>query len=525
MKKIYLFLISAVAMMLGACTDDLNQQPIIGTTSTDVYSTADGYKQVLAKIYACYAIVGQERADNADLTSNNGQDLLRNYFNLQEAPTDETAMRWLSGDNLTNLAYMRWDANDSWVADTYYRLYYNIALCNEFLRYCGDSNISGFTSTEQENIKTYAAEARYVRALSYYLVLDLFRQGPFVDENCPTSSYIPEAYDGTQLFNYIESEIKDVEDLLPAENEYGRASRGAAWALAAKLYLNAEVYTGTGHYTDCLTYCNKILSSGKYSLEADYSKLFNADNYKRTNEIIFSFVTDATTTTSWGAGTYLVCGSCGSDSSQDPSKYGISNGWGSWRVRGEFSALWDDVNNTADSRCMLWTDGQAQYLDKSLDEGTQGYYAEKWTNLTDAGDASSDSGAYGCDTDFIMFRLGDVYLMAAEAVLRGGSGMTRSEGLALINALRERAYGDNSGNIADTQYTLPFILNERGRELYLECSRRTDLVRFGCFTTADYVWQWKGGVVDGRSVDSKYNIYPIPSSELSANPNLSNPNY
>ncbi len=520
MKKIYLFLTMAVALMFAACTDDLNQSPIIGTTSADVYSTPNGYKQVLAKIYASYAIVGQEKASNVDLSSNNGQDLLRNYFNLQEAATDETAMRWLSGDNLTNLSYIRWDSNDSWVADTYYRLYYSIALCNEFLRYCGDGSISGFAAADQEDIKTYAAEARYMRALSYYLVLDLFRKGPFVDENCPSSGYIPEAYDATQLFNYIESEIQAVEELLPASNEYGRANKAAAWALAAKMYLNAKVYTGTEHYTDCITYCKKIISSGQYSLEADYSKLFNADNYKRTNEIILAFVTDATTTTSWGAGTYLVCGSCGSDSSQDPSKYGISNGWGSWRVRGELTALWDDVNNSDDTRCMFWTDGQSQYIDKSLDEGTQGYYSEKWTNLTDNGDASSDSAAYGCDTDYIMFRLADVYLMAAESVLRGGSGMSRAEGLQLINDLRQRAYGNNAGNITDTQYTLPFILDERGRELYLEGTRRTDLVRYDYFTTSSYLWQWKGGVVDGRSVDSKYNYYPIPASELSANPNL-----
>jgi hypothetical protein len=174
---------------------------------------------------------------------------------------------------------------------------------------------------------------------------------------------------------------------------------------------------------------------------------------------------------------------------------------------------------------MFWTDGQSQYLDKALDEGTQGYYSEKWTNLTDDGNASSDSGAYGCDTDFVMFRLGDVYLMAAESVVRGGSGMSRAEALALINSLRQRAYGDNSGNISDSDMTLQFMLDERARELYMECTRRTDLVRFGCFTTGDYLWQWKGGVVSGRSVDSKYNYYPIPASELSANPNLSNLNY
>lgn len=532
MKKFNLY-ISAALIALGAtsCTGDLDQQPIIGTTSATVYSTVDGYTSVLAKIYASYTIVGQERDDNADLSSYNGQDFLRAYFNLQEAPTDEVAMRWLSGDNLSYLSYMTWDSSDSWVSDAYYRLYYTIALCNEFLRYTDDASISKFTANEQSEIKCYVAEARFMRALSYYLVLDLYHKGPFVDENSPSSGYIPEAYNGTQLFDYIENEIKaitgesDSQYVLPDANEYGRASKSAAWALAAKMYLNAKVYTGTEHYTDCITYCKKIISSGKYSLEPEYAKLFNADNYKRTNEIIFSFVTDASTTTSWGGGTYLVCGSVGSDSSQDPSAYGLTNGWGSWRVRGELPALWDDVNNSADSRCMFWTDGQEQYLSKALDEATQGYYSEKWTNLTDEGEASSDSATYGCDTDFIMFRLADVYLMAAESVLRGGSGMTRAEGLQLINDLRERAYGDQSGNITDSQYTLPFILDERARELYLESTRRTDLVRFDSFTTSTYVWQWKGGVADGRSVDSRYNYYPIPAAETSANPNLVNEEY
>ncbi len=526
MKKIYSFLILAIVLMCTACTDDLNQYPVIEQNSSSVYTSAEGYKMVLAKIYGSYSLAGQEKGGgNADISSFNGQDLLRSYFNLQEAPTDETAMRWLSGDKLTNLSYMTWDASDSWVSDTYYRLYYSIALCNEFLRYCGDDKIAQFSESEQADIRNYRLEARFMRALDYYFVLDLYRQGPFVDENSPASAYIPEAYTSTQLFDYIETEIKAIENDLPDTNEYGRASKAAVWALAAKLYLNAAVYTGTEHYSDCITYCKKIIDTKRYSLESDYAKLFNADNNKRTNEILFSFVTDSKTTMTWGATTYLVCGSCGSDSSQDPSKYGISSGWGSWRVRGEFSALFDDVATSTDSRCMLWTDGQTQYLDKSLDEGSQGYYSEKWTNLTDDGAASSDSASDGVDTDFPVFRLADVYLMAAEAVLRGGTGMTRAEALTLVNLVRYRAYGNDSGNISDAQFNLNFIINERGRELYQEACRRTDLVRFGLFTTNKYLWQWKGGVVDGRAVDDKYNVYPIPAAELTANPNLSNPNY
>ncbi len=481
---------------------------------------------VLAKIYGSYSLSGQEKGgENADISSFNGQDLLRSYFNLQEAPTDETAMRWLSGDKLTDLSYMSWDASDSWVSDTYYRLYYSIALCNEFLRYCEDDQIAQFSTTEQEEIRNYRVEARFMRALNYYLVLDLFRQGPFVDENSPASAYIPEAYTAAQLFEYIETEIQAIENETPETNEYGRASQVAVWALAAKLYLNAAVYTNTNYYTECITYCKKILDTQRYSLESDYAKLFNADNYKRNNEILFAFVTDASSTMTWGSTTYIVCGSCGSDSSQDPADYGLSSGWGSWRVRGEFSALFGDVSSSKDSRCMLWTDGQAQYIDKALDEGTQGYYSEKWTNLTDAGEASSDSASDGVDTDFPMFRLADIYLMAAEAVLRGGTGMTRSEALTLVNQVRERAYGDTSGNITDAQFDLNFMIDERGRELYQEATRRTDLIRFGLFTTSDYLWQWKGGLVDGRAVDNKYNVYPIPAAELTANPNLSNPNY
>ena len=115
--------------------------------------------------------------------------------------------------------------------------------------------------------------------------------------------------------------------------------------------------------------------------------------------------------------------------------------------------------------------------------------------------------------------------MAAEAVLRGGTGYTRADALGFLNELRERAYGDQSGNITDAQMNLDYIIDERGRELYLECVRRTDLIRFGLFTGDRYMWQWKGGVLNGRGVDNRYNVYPIPANETAVNSNLSNPNY
>ncbi len=522
MNKIKATIIASAAVVFASCTADLDQKPVIGNTSEKVYSTIQGYQSVLAKIYGSYSLIGQERAANPDLSSNQGQDLIRNIFNLQESSTDEVAQTWLSGDNQTAITYMTWDANDVWVSDTYYRLFYSVALCNEFLRYCGEGSIGKFTAAEQDEIRIYAAEARFIRALDYYYVLDLFRQGPKVDESTPTTGVIPEAYDGKQLYAFIDSELKAIENILPEVNEYGRAGRAAAWALGVRLALNGETYTGEDHYTDCISYAKKIIGTGRYELEAEYSKLFNADNDKRTNEIIFAFAADADQATTWGSATYLICAACGNNSTQDPAKYGISNGWGNWRVRGELPALF---TSTKDARNTFWSDSQAQYFTGAIDNQAEGYFSEKWTNLTDAGQPASDSAARGCSTDYPMFRLAEVYLSAAEAFLRGGAGTNAEEARYWVNLVRRRAYGDYSGDISADQFNLKFMIDERGREFYHEMMRRTDLVRFGLFTTADYIWQWKGGTLDGQAVDARYNIYPIPSAELSANPNLKNELY
>lgn len=537
MKKIYI--ISTVILYLGlslaSCTDVLDQTPVTENTSHDVYAEAANYKRVLAKIYASYVLAGQgQGGDNGDLTTINGQDFSRGYFNLQEAATDEVANTWLSGNNLSDLTYINWNAKDSWVSDSYYWLYFNITLCNEFLRHCSDSELAKFTSTEQEEIKTFRGEARFMRALSYWMVLDLYRQGPKVDESTPVSGYIPEAYDGIGLFDFIEGELKELvaentPGALPAQNEYGRANRSVAWALLARLYLNSAVYRekiDTKYYTECINACKKVIDNPVYYLEPDYSKLFNADNHKRTHEILFAMVCDATTSVTWGGGTYLVCGSCGNSSTQDPAKYGLTNGWGMFRARGEIVSKFGDLAATQDSRAMFYTDGQAQYFTGAIDNQSEGYFFEKFTNLTDDGNPASNSASTGCSTDYPLFRLADVYLMAAEAYLRGGEGISGKDALELVNRVRLRAYNqDERGKISDTDLTLDFILDERGRELYLESVRRTDLIRFGKFTSDEYVWQWKGGILDGRAVNKKYNIYPIPDTDLTANSNLRNPLY
>lgn len=513
-------------MLLFSCTDDLDQYPHEETTSKDVYTTVANYKSVLGKIYVSFVTTGQEKGGgNPDLDSNMGQDYMRCYFNLQEAGTDEVASTWLEGDKVSDLTYLSWDTNDPWVSDMYYRIYYTISLCNEFLRNATDAQISKFTESEQADIKHYRAEARFVRALAYSHALDLFRNIPFVTENDGIGAFLPPRYTGNQVFEYLEAELKAIdEDLLSAsEVEYGRASKGAAYALLARLYLNAEIYTDQARYTDCINYCKKLIGMG-YSLESDYSKLFNADNNKRTNEIIYSFPVDATHTVSWGSTTYIICGAVSNTSEfQKPEDYGVTNGWGMFRARGNLPRFFNDN----DLRKMFFTEGQTEELE-ILDNQSNGYFVTKWTNLTDEGSVASNTVDGGVNTDYPVFRLADVYLMLGEAVLRGGSGSSKAEALIYINELRKRAFGESyesDGKVSETQLDLNFFIDERARELYWEGTRRSDLIRFGMFTTSKYLWEWKGGSKNGVAVNNRYNIYPIPATDIVANPNLYNEDY
>ncbi|WPQ64591.1 RagB/SusD family nutrient uptake outer membrane protein [Chitinophaga sancti] len=517
MKKI----LSCILMitMLAACTKDLNQVPSVEETSESVYTSLANYKSVLAKLYSAFAVAGIEKGDgNADMASSTASwGYLRVYFNLQEVPTDEVVYTWAGGDNLTNIQYMTWGASDTWVSAMYYRIYYTVALCNEFLRNATDAKIASFSESDQTTLKVFRAEARFLRALAYTHAMDLYGNVPFVTENDEVGAFTPPRIKRADLYDYIQSELKDIEEVLPAplQNEYGRVSRAAAWTLLARNYLNAAVYTGTADYTNCVTYCNKVITGG-YSLEATYKKLFNGDNDKRTaNEIIFPIEADATNTTTWGSTTYLVNGPI--VGSMKAADYGVVSGWASIRTLREFVNSFPDTTGQTDIRGDFWTDGQTLNVDDPS-SSSQGLSIVKFTNLNDDGSYTTDGGLV--NTDFPMFRLADVYLMYAEAVLRGGTGGSVGQAVNYVNLIRERAYLNSSGDINASALTLDFILAERGRELFWECSRRTDLIRFGKFTGGDYLWQWKGGSVNGQSVDTKYNLYPIPSTDLASNPNL-----
>jgi hypothetical protein len=530
MKKI-LYILSICALLVqGACTDDLNQYPTIEATSESVYANPDNYISVLAKCYASMVVEGQEKmssGNKADLSIRRNEDYMRTYFNLQEAGTEEIGATWLEGDKFAGITYMTWTNDDDWVYDMYYHCYYSISICNEFLKNSTDSKIAGFTEAQQAAIRTYRAEARFLRAMFYYHALDLFHDIPFADESNIGSSKLPEKWNAPKVFDWIEAELIDCsESMSNADNcEYGHAPRAAAWMLLSRLYLNAESYEVAPHYAECMTYSQKVIDEG-YALESNYSKLFNADNHLRSGkgkEIIFPLVVDPVNVASGGTTSYLVSGQADGGLDTLAKIVGAEEAWSMFRIRGEIPALF---SNGDDDRAMFYSDGQTQYMPNGVTDRSGGYFVIKWSNITDAGTVASKTKDNGVATDFPMFRLADAYLMYAESAARTNTNL--STALGYVNELRTKR---NAASVTEAEMlatgttptgTIPFkfFLDERARELYWECVRRTDLIRFDCFTTDKYLWQWKGNVLDGAAVEAERNTYPIPLADIAANPNL-----
>jgi hypothetical protein len=331
-----LFLFVAVSLILTSCFNDLNVEPIDDDeiTSAVVYDDPDSYKQVLAKLYAGLAVSGQQGpAGQPDISGidEGFSTYIRQYWKAQELTTDEAVIAWNDG-NIQDYHQQDWDAANEFVAAMYNRIYYQISLVNEFLRETTDEKLDerDVDPGLRTEIATFRAEARFLRALSYWHALDLFRNVPFVTEEDPIGSFFPEQTNANDLFAFIESELIDIEsDLAPAtSNEYGRADQGAAWTLLAKLYLNAEVYVGTDRYSDVLTTCEKIINAG-YSLEPDFAQLYLADNHNAEG-IIFPVNFDGISTRTWGGMTFLVHAAVGG--SMDPAAFGVDGGWGGMRV-------------------------------------------------------------------------------------------------------------------------------------------------------------------------------------------------
>ena len=713
MKSLYkLFSLCFMLILITpGCLNDLDTVPLDEDliTSGNVFDDPNAYKQVLAKLYAGLAVSGQQgpagQADIGGIDEGFGQ-YLRGLWYHQELPTDEAVIGW-NDQTIADFHDLDWSSGDTFIAAFYSRIFYQISLCNEFIRQTEEEllNDRGVDQALKDEIDDFRAEARFLRALSYWHALDHFRNVPFVTEENAVGSDLPSQTNAQDLFNYIESELLAIESLIidARSNEYGRADKGAVWALLAKIYLNSEVYTGTARYDDCLTYCERLFDAG-YTLEEEYQNLFLADNHN-SNEIIFPVTFDGINTRTWGGMTFIIRAGIGG--SMDPLESGVVSGWGGTRTTKQIinkfgdigglireyapkanlpqvyisgdhqgntidsdyavnsinsdkinegfqyfeagntfviapnptlsfiygdngadgnleiagdpivvpetglyyikvdmndrtlvlqkveivakgSALGSDITMTwdpetriasaamtlspgelsfeavgadltlgdsdgdgylsfsegplvidyseptevfldigkqaftyqiastsFDRRGIFYSDGQSLEIE-SISQFNDGYAVRKFKNITSDGIQGSDTDFP--DTDFPMFRLGDFYLMAAEAIMRTSGD--QSAAANYINQVKQRAFKGAGGNVAPGDVTLDLIIEERARELYWECHRRTDLTRFNLLTTTDYLWAWKGGVMEGQAVEAFRNVYPIPASDINANPNL-----
>jgi len=385
MKRLVAYTFMASALLLGACGKNLNQSPKYGLNAEAVYSDSDNYIKVLAKLYSGMSMTGnQGPAGQADIAGidEGFSAYVRVLWNMQELPTDEAICGW-NDPGIPDLNKTEWNADNVWVKGMYYRIFYQITLCNEFIWQARDEKLNerGFTAAQVSNIVTMRNEARFLRALAYYHAMDLFGNVPFVTEEDRVGAFTPDQIMRADLFAYIESELKAIEDELTAapSADYGRASSSAAHALMAKMYLNAEVYTGTARYNDCATYCEKIINTNNFQLDDVYQELFLADN-NTSPEIIFPVVYNGLYAQTWGGTTFMICSALGG--SMVAADYGVNGKWAGNRATRPFIEKFTDT--TEDSRWMFYTTGQ-QIDITSMSTFTQGYANPKYKNKTKDG--------------------------------------------------------------------------------------------------------------------------------------------
>ena len=537
-------LIASLSLGVTSCINDLNISPID--------PQADGsfdQQGVFVKGYAMLGLTGQKGiAGSADL---DGQDegesgFYRTTFNCNELPTDECLWAWQDNQDIPQFTNINWNSSSQRTEWVYVRLGYNITQYNFFL-----DQTEG--KTDEETLRQ-RAEIRFLRALHYWYFLDLFGKAPFKEH---FNNELPVEKKGAELYAYIQNELNDIEGNMyePRQAPFGRADKAANWLLRARLYLNAGVYTGQTDYAKAEEYAGKVIDSG-YELCDNYAELFMADNDENPNamqEIILPIRQDGVKTRNYGGSVYLICAT----RIAGMPRMGTTNGWSCIFARAamvqkffsnlddvpmlpadveiptkgldtdeqidDFDAKYgirteDMIKAAGDDRALLYSGvggGRRKLQTDAITGFTNGLSIVKWQNYRSDGKPVSHTEFP--DTDIPLFRLAEAYLTRAEALFRQDKDAT-----ADINELRSRA---NCTRMVET-VTEQELIDEWSREFYMEGRRRSDLVRFDMFTTNKYVWDWKGGTMNGAPVASHYNVFPVPVSDLNNNPNMSqNPNY
>ena len=539
MKLKNIFSAVAAAAMLTACVGDLNTIPLNETdvTSETAYGADEaGYVQGLTKIY--FQLVSNNTQD-LQVADGGASEFIRAFWSTQEVTADAAKCAW--GDawvnDLNNNTWKGDVLNDA-VYAVYVRTLQGITYVNEYLRQTSDANLDlrGCSADVKAKVQEYRAEARFLRAFFYWAAMDTFGQVPFSTENTQFGGgYNPPQAPAAEIFDFIVSELNDLASdgsaMPAAQSNYPRADKGSVLGLLARVYLNAEVYTGTAKWAEAKATCEKIYGLG-YALAPTHAELFRGDNGENPDakkEMLFAASYNAEHTQSYGGTTYLTLSTLSGDDGA-VNITGINGGWAGNRVPYEYvQKFFTDVKNPDYAAGTYdWTDKRASYfyitgrtesMQDNLNTFLNGWSCIKFNNVPhdmDAVDYASIAATKNfSDIDWPLIRLGEIHLIYAEACMHAGGDAS-----AQVAALAERA-----GVTAPATIDADFLMAERARELMWEAHRRTDLIRYGKWISG-YNWTYKGGNFGGQDLPEHFNVFPVPSTELATNLDLQqNPGY
>lgn len=537
MKTYIKSFIPAVALTLSSgltsCVGDLDVTPIDPSTQMTLDPDA-----LFNKCYALMTLTGNGGAggdSDIDVPDGGSYGLIRTLFNLQCLTSDEAHCAWGDG-GIQDLNHNSWSSTSMYIKGAYDRLYFGVTICNHYLE----------VAAQHDATKT--AEVRFLRALYYYYLMDGWGDVGFrTDVSTSLAVQKPRA----EIYAWIEKELLEIEPLLAeakpekeGEAGYGRADKAAAWLLLSRLYLNAKVYTGKEEYAKAKEYAKKVMDS-PFKLHQGqtkngwtaYQQLFMGDNGSNgaSTEAVLSLIGDGQTTRSYSGPTFFTASTFAGDMSYPEVKdekgaplypsNGTVNAWGGNRAKSNLVAKFFYYGNApegttadmqaaaTDDRALFWSKERTLGIVKET-EFKEGFSVTKFNNYYYSAGASKDVAF--SDADFFFMRSAEAYLTYAEADARLNGGQVTPEGVAAINALRNRAHAKTQ-----TEYTLDQILDEWSREFYFELRRRIDLVRFDKFGgNTNYTWDWKNASKVGTNFPAYRNLFPIPDSDMKVNPNL-----
>ena len=541
--------ILAAAALATACVQDLDTLPLNPTdaTSESVYGKDEqAYVAGLAKIY--FQFVSNDTRD-LQVADGGASELIRAFWSTQETTTDEAKCAWGNDAWVRDLNSNTWsEAQNDAVYAVYVRTLQGIAYVNEYLRQTSSDKLSdrGVDAELAARIDGYRAEARFLRAYLYWMAMDTFGDVPFTTEDSPFGGkYNPAQKSRADVFKFCVNELEalasDNSSMPEAKSNYPRADKGSCLGLLARLYLNAEVYTGTAQWTEAKTTCEKIFKLG-YKLSPKYSDLFrgdNGENLDARDEMLWTVAYNAEKTQSYGGTSYLTLAAIAADDLKVACYNGVNGGWAGLRTSEEFVSKYFSIDPSeadfsvagpeaytcADERGkMFFIKGRTSSMSTNADLYVylNGWSCFKFNNTPsdqtiEEFKTTAKSKAFS-DIDYPMIRLGEIYLIYAEACMHTGS---EGEGLKMLKALSDRA-----GVTGPTAITEDYLIAERARELMWEGHRRTDLIRYKKFHSDDFLWPYKGGSNQGQGFDAHMDIFSIPPTELAANPELKqNPGY